>query len=199
MNRKAHSSLAHSSLTEALSRRQFVATAAAGVTAFAATTALPDFACAKALPATRSLAFRSLHTGEEVTATYLNEGRLQAEGVQVLNHVLRDWRSGEVWEMDPQLFDLLYALRRGMDSKQPFELISGYRSPNTNAQLAANSNGVAKRSLHMQGKATDIRLPERDLKALQKAALSLKAGGVGLYSKSGFLHVDTGRVRQWGA
>jgi uncharacterized protein YcbK (DUF882 family) len=199
MNQKAHPSLAHSSLTAALSRRQFVA-AAAGVAAFAANTLLPDFAlAAQALPATRSLAFRSLHTGEEVTATYLREGRLHSEGLQVLNHVLRDWRSGEVWEMDPRLFDLLYALRRGMDSKQPFELISGYRSPNTNAQLAANSNGVAKRSLHMQGKATDIRLPERDLKALHKAALSLKSGGVGLYSKSGFLHVDTGRVRQWGA
>jgi uncharacterized protein YcbK (DUF882 family) len=102
--------------------------------------------------------------------------------------------------MDPQLFDLLYALRRRVDSQQPFNLISGYRSPSTNATLAAKSNGgVAKRSLHMQGRATDIALPDRDLKALHKTALALKAGGVGLYSKSGFLHVDTGRVRQWGS
>src|SRR3546814_957853 len=119
----------------------------------------------RSLPSTRSLAFRSLHTGEEVHATYLRDGRVQAEGVQRLNHVLRDWRSGEVWQMDRQLFDLLYALRRRMDSQQPFELISGYRSPKTNAGLAANSDGVAKRSLHMQGKGTDIRLPERDLQA----------------------------------
>jgi len=190
----------HPALGRALSRRRFVTAAAAGVAAFATTTLLPDLAlAAKDLPATRSLAVRSLHTGEEVQATYLRDGRLHAEGLQVLNHVLRDWRSGEVWEMDPKLFDLLYALRKGMDSKQPVELISGYRSPKTNASLASNSNGVAKRSLHMQGKATDIRLPERDLKALHKAALSLQAGGVGLYSKSGFLHVDTGRVRQWGA
>jgi len=201
MDPKAHPSLARPSLTAALSRRQFVT--AAGVAVFATTTLLPDFALAArtagALPATRSLAFRSLHTGEQVQATYLRDGRLQAEGLQALNHVLRDWRSDEVWDIDPQLFDLLYSLHKGMDSKQPFDLISGYRSPKTNAQLASNSNGVAKRSLHMQGKATDIRLPERDLRALHKAALALNAGGVGLYSKSGFIHVDTGRVRHWGA
>jgi uncharacterized protein YcbK (DUF882 family) len=203
MDPKAQPSLARPLLTAALSRRQLVTAAAAGVAAFATTTLLPDFALAAqtagALPPTRSLAFRSLHTGEEVQATYLRDGRLQAEGLQALNHVLRDWRSGEVWDIDPQLFDLLYSLHKGMDSKQPFDLISGYRSPKTNAQLASNSNGVAKRSLHMQGKATDIRLPERDLRALHKAALTLNAGGVGLYSKSGFIHVDTGRVRHWGA
>jgi uncharacterized protein YcbK (DUF882 family) len=191
---------ANPSLAGALTRRQFLGTAGAGIAAFSTLVLLPDLAfAAKELPSTRSLAFRSLHTGEEVAATYVRDGRLQAEGVQVLNHVLRDWRSGEVWDMDPQLFDLLYALRRRLDSKAPFELISGYRSPKTNAGLAANSGGVAKRSLHMQGKATDIRLPERDLKALHKTALALQAGGVGLYTKSGFVHVDTGRVRRWGA
>jgi uncharacterized protein YcbK (DUF882 family) len=199
MKRKAHSSLARPSAQGALTRRHFVTAAAAGVAALAASTLLPDLAFAvQGLPATRSLAFRSLHTGEQVQATYLHDGRLQAEGVRVLNHVLRDWRSGEVWDMDPQLFDLLYTLRRRMDSSQPFELISGYRSPQTNAALASASSGVAKRSLHMQGKAADIRLPERDLSALHKAVLALKAGGVGLYSKSGFIHVDTGRVRRWG-
>ena len=199
MNPKAHSSVAQPSLGGQLTRRHFMTAAAAGVAAFATATLLPDFAfAAKALPATRSLAFRSLHTGEQVQATYLRDGRPQAEGLRMLNHVLRDWRSGEVWDMDPQLFDLLYALRRRMDSSQPFELISGYRSPQTNATLASASSGVAKRSLHMQGKAADIRLPQRDLKALHKAALALQAGGVGLYSKSGFIHVDTGRVRQWG-
>lgn len=191
---------ANPSLAGAQTRRKFLGTTGAGIAAFSTMVLLPDLAfAAKELPPTRSLAFRSLHTGEEVAATYVRDGRLQTEGVQVLNHVLRDWRSGEVWDMDPQLFDLLYALRRRMDSKAPFELISGYRSPKTNATLASNSNGVAKRSLHMQGKATDIRLPERDLKALHKTALALQAGGVGLYTKSGFVHVDTGRVRHWGS
>jgi len=191
---------AHPIVAGALSRRRFVTAAAAGTAAFVTTTLLPDFAfAAKALPTTRSLGFRNLHTGEEVKATYLRDGRLQHDGVKALNFALRDWRNGEVWQMDPKLFDLLYALRQRMDSKQPFELISGYRSPQTNAQLAAQSNGVAKRSLHMQGMATDIRLPERDLLALHRTALAMKAGGVGLYTKSGFVHVDTGRVRHWGA
>ena len=200
MTLKADRFSTHNTSTRVASRRRFLKTAAIGAAGLATTTLMPGFAfAAKALPDTRDLAFRSLHTGEEVAATYLQGGVVQAEGLQRLNHVLRDWRSGEVWEMDRQLLDLLYALRREMDSTAPFELISAYRSPKTNAKLAAKSNGVAKRSFHMRGMAVDIRLPERDLKALHKAALSLQGGGVGLYSKSGFLHVDTGRVRRWGA
>ncbi|MEO3428106.1 DUF882 domain-containing protein [Pelagibius sp. CAU 1746] len=196
MDLKASPSL----LTGALTRRRFLTGTAAGAAALSTVTLLPDLAfAAKELPGTRSLDFHNLHTGEEVGATYLRDGILQPEGLQRLNHALRDWRTGEVWEMDPKLLDLLYALRRRMDSKAPFELISGYRSPKTNATLASNSNGVAKRSLHMRGMATDIRLPERDLKALHKTARALQVGGVGLYSKSGFVHVDTGRVRYWGS
>ncbi|MEQ8354947.1 MAG: DUF882 domain-containing protein [Kiloniellaceae bacterium] len=191
---------AYPSLAGALARRNFLTGAAAGAAALATTTLIPKVAvAATALPDTRSLAFRSLHTGEEVAATYVRDNILQPDGLQVLNTVLRDWRSGEVWDMDPQLLDLLFTLRRRMDSEAPFELISGYRSPKTNANLAANSNGVAKRSLHMRGMATDVRLPDRDLLALHKTALALQAGGVGLYSKSGFVHVDTGRVRRWGS
>ncbi len=206
MDEKAHPSLISDSPISdsamgAPTRRRFLSGAAAGAAALATTTLIPDFAfAAKAeLPGTRSLGFRNLHTGEEVGATYVRDGILQSEGLQTLNHVLRDWRTGEVWEMDPKLLDLLYALRRRMDSRAPFELISGYRSPKTNAKLASNSNGVAKRSLHMRGMASDIRLPERDLKALHKTARALQVGGVGLYSKSGFVHVDTGRVRYWGS
>lgn len=191
---------AHVMPAVAPSRRRFLTGLAAGAAALTTTTVLPNLAfAAKAMPGTRSLAFRSLHTGEEVAATYVRGGIVQAEGLKELNHVLRDWRSGEVWEMDRQLLDLLFALRQRMDSEAPFELISAYRSPKTNAKLASKSNGVAKRSLHMRGMAVDVRLPERDLKALHQAALSLKGGGVGLYTKSGFLHLDTGRVRRWGA
>lgn len=200
MHQKAHPSLTSDSTTGALSRREFLGAAGAGIAAFSTMVLLPDLAfAAKELPGTRSLGFRNLHTGEEVAATYVRDGLLQPEGLQSLNHVLRDWRTGEVWDMDPKLLDLLYALRRRMDSKAPFELISGYRSPKTNAKLAANSSGVAKRSLHMRGMASDIRLPERDLLALHKTARAMKVGGVGLYTKSGFVHVDTGRVRYWGS
>lgn len=182
----------------AASRRSFLSGALAGAAAFTSASLIPGLAAAES-DNIRSLSFRSLHTGEEVTATYLRNGVVEADGLQQLNHVLRDWRSGEVWEMDRGLLDLLYALRRKMDSDAPFELISGYRSPKTNAGLAAKSKGVAKRSLHMRGMAVDVRLPERDLKALHQAALALKGGGVGLYTKSGFIHLDTGRVRRWGA
>lgn len=200
MDLKADCFSTRRSSSDLASRRRFLKAATTGAAALATTTLLPGLAfAAKSLPETRDLAFRSLHTGEEVGATYLRGGVHQAEGLKKLNHVLRDWRSGEVWEMDRKLLDLLYALRREMDSTAPFELISAYRSPKTNATLAAKSNGVAKRSFHMRGMAVDIRLPERDLKALHKAALSLQGGGVGLYSKSGFIHVDTGRVRRWGA
>ena len=205
MLEKAHPSLISDSRMVAPTRRRFLTGLAAGGAALATSPLIPSLAFAAPtqdageLPGTRSLAFRSLHTGEEVAATYLRDGILQAEGLQSLNHVLRDWRTGEVWDMDPKLLDLLYALRRRMDSQAPFELISGYRSPKTNASLASKSNGVAKRSFHMRGMASDIRLPERDLKGLHKTALNLQGGGVGLYSKSGFIHVDTGRVRRWGS
>lgn len=191
---------AHPCVAGALTRRRFVTSAVAGAAALTTSTLIPGLAfAARELPGTRSLGFRNLHTGEEVATTYVRDNVLQPEGFKALCHVMRDWRTGEVWDMDPKLLDLLYALRRRMDSTAPFDLISAYRSPKTNAKLAANSGGVAKRSLHMRGMASDISLPERDLQALHQTALSLQAGGVGLYSKSGFIHVDTGRVRRWGS
>lgn len=151
------------------------------------------------LPARRELAFRSLHTGEVLRATYLRNGALDPAAIADIDWVLRDWRTGQAIRMDRKLLDLLVALRGTLRSDAPFEVISAYRSPATNARLAAKSGGVAKRSLHMRGMAIDISLPGRSLKALYGAALDLKAGGVGLYSKSGFVHVDTGRVRRWGS
>jgi uncharacterized protein YcbK (DUF882 family) len=111
--------------------------------------------------------------------------------------VLRDHRTDEVAEMDPRLLDLLFNLQGKLGASTPFHVISGYRSPRSNAMLVAKGGGVAKKSLHMQGKAIDIRLPGRELADLRKAALGLKAGGVGYYPKSDFVHVDVGRVRHW--
>ena len=187
-------------LDRSASRRRFL-TKATGLTLGAAVTALarPSLAlAAPGLPATRELAFRSLHTGEELRAAYVRDGALDAEGLRHIHHILRDWRTGDMTEMDRGLLDLLYALRQSLDSDAPFEVISAYRSPKTNAKLAAGSGGVAKRSLHMRGMAIDVRLQGRRLSDLHRAALALKGGGVGLYSKSGFIHVDTGRVRRWG-
>ena len=110
---------------------------------------------------------------------------------------MRDHRTNEVHPIDPMTLDLMAAISRKVDAKQPFEIISGYRSPQTNRSLRNDSNGVAKNSYHMQGKAVDLRLPGVPLKAVRKAALDLRMGGVGYYSKSGFVHIDSGRVRSW--
>ncbi len=172
------------------------------LTAGAATLTLASGAAAWArplLPPKRALAFRSPHTGEELRTAYVREGETVPVALRQINYILRDWRTGEAHRIDLRLLDVLYALGRELDSTAPFEVISAYRSPKTNAQLAAKSNGVAKRSMHMRGMAIDIHLPGRRLEDLHRAALGLKAGGVGLYSRSGFLHIDTGRVRRWGS
>lgn len=145
----------------------------------------------------RILTFRNLHTGEKLRATFWAQGDYIREELGAVNRVLRDHRSGDVHPMDPKLLDLLYVLQQSVGVKGAFHIISGYRSPATNQKLRAKSSGVAKKSLHMQGKAIDIRLPGCELKQLRNAALALKAGGVGYYPSSNFLHVDTGRVRNW--
>jgi uncharacterized protein YcbK (DUF882 family) len=99
--------------------------------------------------------------------------------------------------MDPKLIDQLFVLRQKLDTNQPFQIISGYRSPKSNAMLRSNGRGVARRSLHMTGQAIDIRVSGRSLSQVRLAALSLSAGGVGYYPKSQFVHLDTGRVRRW--
>ena len=139
----------------------------------------------------------NLHTGERVKATYWVQGRYIPDALQSIDRVLRDHRSGEQHAIDPRLLDLMEYLRYRMGRVQPFHIISGYRSPATNAMLSANSNGVATKSLHMQGKAIDVRLPGVPLATLRKVAISLNVGGVGYYPKSDFIHLDTGTPRNW--
>ena len=148
--------------------------------------------------AERKLSLLNLHTGESLEATYWAEGQYQNDELTAINRILRDHRTGDIHQIDNNLLDLLNTLHHKLDAKQPFQIISGYRSPKTNAVLNKKSNGVAKKSLHMQGKAIDIRLPGRTLPELQKAAIACQAGGVGFYAKSNFIHIDTGRVRRWG-
>lgn len=145
----------------------------------------------------RRISLLNLHTGEHVKATYWAEGQYQTSELEAINRVLRDHRTGDINDIDSNLIDMLNLMHQKMHGKQPFHVISGYRSPKTNALLRKNSDGVAKKSLHMQGKAIDIRLPGRELHELQKTALNLKVGGVGYYPGSDFIHVDTGRVRNW--
>lgn len=145
----------------------------------------------------RILAFRNLHTNDHLECRYWSGGSYDPVALEDIAYVLRDHRANEVNEIDTKLLDLLTVVRRKLDVYEPYHVISGYRSPKTNAKLRAQSGGVAKKSLHMQGKAIDVRLPSVPLPELRQVALNLKAGGVGFYPKSGFVHLDVGRPRFW--
>jgi uncharacterized protein YcbK (DUF882 family) len=145
----------------------------------------------------RSLSFYNLHTSESLKAVYWASGEYITPSLADINRVLRDHRTGEQHDIDPRLLDLLCDLNLRLDTPEPFHIISGYRSPATNAMLHANSSGVAAHSLHVDGMAADIRIPGRSLSLLRNTALSMNGGGVGYYPSSDFVHVDVGRVRSW--
>ena len=146
----------------------------------------------------RRLGFLNLHTGEKADLPYWIEGDYVPDSLAEINRVLRDHRTGEVAAIDTGLLDLLHRVNAALGASQPFQVISGYRSPASNQMLSNNSSGVATRSLHMQGKAIDIRLPGIPLADLRRAGLMLRGGGVGYYPGSNFVHLDVGRVRTWG-
>jgi len=145
----------------------------------------------------RELKLLNLHTGESLDAVYFEQGRYVPDALAEIDSVLRDHRTGEVHAIEPRLLDLLHRLSRTLESDAPYHVISGYRSPATNAMLHAASPNVAAGSLHMQGWAIDVRVPGRQLAELHRAALGLRGGGVGYYPASDFVHVDVGRVRTW--
>jgi uncharacterized protein YcbK (DUF882 family) len=176
-----------------LSRRQFVATFAATGSAFAI--GRRTYAAEAAEP--RLLRFNHLHTGERLEVEYFSDGVYLRDALDSVEHLLRDFRTNELHAIDVRLLDLLHDLNAITDSRQAFQVISGYRSPITNAMLRQHSEGVAAHSLHMEGRAIDIRVADVPLTKLRDAALSMQRGGVGFYAPSNFIHVDTGRVRRW--
>lgn len=145
----------------------------------------------------RRLAFYNLHTEEKVRVTYSKGDVYNERSLERVSRVLRDHRSGESHPIDPRLLDLLYDLQRRVRSQGPYQVISGYRSPKTNAGLRAESQGVAERSLHMQGLAIDVRLADVSIEVLRDEALRLRRGGVGYYPGNDFVHLDVGRPRSW--
>jgi len=146
----------------------------------------------------RSLSLHNTHTGESLQSViYWADGDYLPEALTDINHLLRDHRTNTVKPIDPKLFDLLFALGKKIDSQRPYQIISGYRSPETNRRLRQASSGVAKKSFHLAGRAADIRLPGCKLSHLRRAALNLRGGGVGYYPRSNFIHVDTGPLRNW--
>jgi len=139
----------------------------------------------------------NLHTGEKFNEVYFANGSYLPDALAEATRVMRDWRTGEERFIDPALFDALHAIRGKLETRAQFQIISGYRSPKTNAMLHGRSKGVATNSQHTVGKAIDVRVPGVELAHLNGAALAVGAGGVGFYPVSNFVHVDTGRVRQW--
>ena len=184
---------------ERLSRRNFL-----GLSAAAAAGALPASALAApaaiSTPYDRQLSFFHTHTSEHLTSAYCAAGEYVGAELNGINHLLRDFRVNEIKAIDPRLLDLLFELNTRLGTDQPFHVISGYRSPATNAMLherGGAQSGVATHSLHMEGKAIDIRVPGIKLAHLRDTAKALRIGGVGYYPESNFVHVDTGRVRYW--
>lgn len=145
----------------------------------------------------RSLSFRHTHTNVDLSVVYYSDGRYLPEALGQIDHLLRDFRTEEIHVIDPNLLDFLYDLSVRTGSRGVYDVISGYRSPATNAQLRKKSKGVAKKSLHMLGRAIDVRLTDVGSKTLRDAAIRLQKGGVGYYARSDFVHLDTGRFRTW--
>lgn len=152
---------------------------------------------ARSAPPERVLKFYNTHTGEKLAATYWADGQYQSAELASLDRLLRDHRSGDVAVIDRRLFDILFALQQAVGVRGTYEVISGYRSPATNDWLRHHGSGVARDSLHTHGQAIDVRLDGVALPDLRRAALGLRAGGVGYYANSDFVHLDTGRVRAW--
>jgi len=145
----------------------------------------------------RRLRFFHTHTSEKLDVVYYESGAYLPDAVDELNHLLRDFRSGDVVDIDRNLLDLLVMVQKRLGSNGTYEIISAYRSPATNEMLRRQGGGVAKSSMHLLGKAIDVRLTDADTRDLRQAGLDLARGGVGYYSKSDFVHLDTGRVRRW--
>jgi uncharacterized protein YcbK (DUF882 family) len=173
-----------------------------GMAAFLSLVLLTGHAFAQEMPAPaaeRWLELTNTHTGERVKVMFRDASGYVQEALEKLRHVLRDHRTDEAHEMDPALFDQLSDLATAANVAPHYEIISGYRSPQSNAQLRSRNaqSGVAEKSLHMQGKAMDVRLKGVPLTTLRDLALAARRGGVGYYEKSNFVHIDTGRVRKW--
>ncbi|MCR9126523.1 MAG: DUF882 domain-containing protein [Rhodobacteraceae bacterium] len=172
--------------------------------AFAATalTSAPTFANAAGFLRgggdIRRIRMYSGRTGERIDMIYWIEGKYIRDAVGEINHFMRDWRTDDKFSMDLRTIDIMAAAHRLMDVNEPYMLLSGYRSPATNAMLRSRSRGVARNSLHMQGQAADLRMASRSVAQMARAAAACRAGGVGKYSRSDFVHMDCGAVRTWG-
>jgi uncharacterized protein YcbK (DUF882 family) len=174
-------------------RRGFLRYASAAATGFL----LPIGAAWAGSSERRSLSFVHTHTGERLSAVYFESGQYVASELNRINWLLRDFRTADVHPINPAVLDILADLQTLTDHNGAYEVISGYRSPKTNAELHHRSSAVAEHSLHMEGRAIDVRLPGFPTDRLHELALGMNRGGVGFYPSSDFVHLDNGRVRRW--
>jgi uncharacterized protein YcbK (DUF882 family) len=180
------------------SKRHFLKSMACG--SLLTVGALPEIAKASSawsFPTSRSVAFENVHTGDKIRLTYFENGRYVRDALHEISHALRDYHTDDVYPIDPALVDQLYDLKNTLGTSRTFHIVSGYRSPVTNARLRRVQRGVAKHSLHMEGRAIDIRVEGIGTRTLRDAALSLRSGGVGYYPYAHFVHLDTGQIRTW--
>ncbi len=178
-------------------RRRFIAAALAALPVARVALSVPADAGTEDGSGKRWIELKSIHTNEVVSVAFQDAQGFVAGALAKLQHLLRDHRTGEEHEMDSGLYVQLSDLAHAAQREPRYEVISGYRSPATNAKLHAEGRGVAEHSLHMQGRAMDVRLRGCDLVALRDLALAAKRGGVGYYPHSNFVHIDTGKVRTW--
>jgi uncharacterized protein YcbK (DUF882 family) len=178
------------------SRRRFLKNMAYGsLLALAGTNSVN--AAFRHFPAHKTLALEHLHTGDKLKLTYYEGGRYINDALREISFLLRDYHNDYVHPIDTDLLDQLYDLKLSLGINKPFHIVSGYRSPITNAKMRKRSHGVAKNSLHMEGRAIDIRIEGVDTRDIRNAALAMQRGGVGYYERSDFVHLDTGSVRTW--
>lgn len=180
----------------ATSRRRFLKTMACGSLLTLSGTGIAN-AAARHFPSHKSLSLQHVHTGDKLKLTYFEQGGYLKDALHEISYLLRDYHTDDVHPIDPALLDQLYDLKLALGLNKPFHIFSGYRSPHTNAKLRRRLRGVAKHSLHMQGRAIDIHVDGLDLRRVRNAALAMRRGGVGYYPRANFVHLDTGDFRYW--
>ena len=189
-------SLDHEELEERIISRRKLLALTAGVGAAGIVGLTPDDA--EAARGRRSLKLVETHTGEKLSVVYRVGNTYSRDGLRKINSIMRDWRNDQSRPMDPQVIDYLYSVRRWLGTNKPTKIVSGYRSPATNAMLARKSGGVARNSYHVKGMAIDIKIGGYSVESIARAAKAMKLGGVGKYNRSGFVHIDSAEYRSWG-
>jgi uncharacterized protein YcbK (DUF882 family) len=196
MNEPKHENLTVACGTNGLSRRRFLKGLACGSLLAVGSPKIVQ-AAFSGFNNYKALAFEHHYTGESLNLTYFEHGRYVPDALEEISYLLRDYHTDEVYPIDPALLDQMHEVKLMLGVNKPFHIVSGYRSPSTNASLRRHSRGVARQSLHMEGRAVDIRMEGVSAREIRSAAMVVQRGGIGYYPSSNFVHLDTGEIRNW--